>query len=227
MSKTPKENANTIKTIEFYEKVVAEDPNDFDAWNRLAIANMMASQRKLAIECWRRALEIKAAEPDVLNNLGTALFEEGILQEALIMYRKAVAISPGYTKAWQNLGELFFAQGKHDEAVEAFQHALSSGSKEVELQLLLAQTYYSLSRWDEVLDVLHNILQTNKENDVAWYNKACVHARLLQIEDSCKSLEKAIGISYQWRRKARLDSDFDQIRSSSCFQRVLNPNENL
>ncbi|MHA2231963.1 MAG: tetratricopeptide repeat protein [Candidatus Hodarchaeales archaeon] len=210
-----------LKTIKFYEKIVADDPNNFEAWNRLAIANMLANQRKLAIECWRRALELKPKEPDVLNNLGTALLEDGVVHEALALYRKAVAIAPEYIKAWQNLGEAFLGQKKFKEAIEAFQEGLRSEPGSVDLHLLLARAYYSLSRWQDVLDILHNVLEINNENDIAWYNKACVHARLGQLEDACKSLGKAIAFSGHWKRKVRNDSDFDNVRSADCIRRIL------
>ncbi|MFQ5978414.1 MAG: tetratricopeptide repeat protein [Candidatus Heimdallarchaeota archaeon] len=222
MSKSPDgPTLEYLKTIEFYEKIVADDPNNFEAWNRLAIANMLANQRKLAIECWKRALELKPKEPDVLNNLGTAFLEDGVVHEALALYRKAVAIAPEYIKAWQNLGEALLGQEKYEEAIEAFQEGLRSEPSRVDLKLLLAQAYYSLSRWQDVLDILQNALEINNENDIAWYNKACVHARLGQVEDACKSLGKAIVFSGHWKRKARNDSDFDEVRSEDCIQRIL------
>lgn len=222
MSKSPEgPGLEYLKTIEFYEKIVANDPNNFEAWNRLAIANTLANQRKFAIECWRRALELNPNEPDVLNNLGTALLEDGVFQEALALYRKALAIAPEYTKAWQNLGEALLGQEKYEEAIEAFQKGLRSEPGGVDLHLLLARAYYSLSRWQNVLDVLHNVLEMHNENDIAWYNKACVHARLGQLEEACRSLGKAIDLSGHWKRKARIDSDFDKIRTANCIRRIL------
>ena len=77
-----------------------------------------------AIACCRRALDIYAVYPDVLNTLGASLLANGELEEAETMLRRAIEFKPDLAVAHANLGNLLKTRGKHDEAVAAHEEAL-------------------------------------------------------------------------------------------------------
>src|SRR5438067_1618274 len=59
------------------------------------------------------------------NNLGNALEQKGLLDEAMFHYRKAVELSPDYADAEYNLGRALFRKGQIDEAIACWQKTLS------------------------------------------------------------------------------------------------------
>ena len=56
-----------------------------------------------AIECHRRALQIKSDYPDAYNNLGNLFKEQGRLKEAIDHYQKALEYRPRSNSSWSNL----------------------------------------------------------------------------------------------------------------------------
>jgi tetratricopeptide (TPR) repeat protein len=59
------------------------------------------------------------------NNLGNALEQKGLLDEAMFHYRKAVELSPDYADGEYNLGRALFREGQIDEAIACWQKTLS------------------------------------------------------------------------------------------------------
>ncbi len=212
------ENQNSV---DFFEKTMITDKNDYNAWNKLAIANIIAKQRIKAIACWKKSLKIKKNQIDTLNNLSTALVEEGCIEEALKYYQQAVNLSPNYALGWKNLGRTLVTAKKYNKGIKALTTALTHNPNDQEILIFLAQASYSIGDWKKALENLHLILQNDGENDLAYYNKACIHAILEQHDEACQNLDKAIKRNNQWLRKANLDPDFDKIRSTIKFQNLV------
>src|SRR5262249_49501106 len=84
-----------------------------------------------AIHCYRRALENDPRMEAALNNLGTALREQGKLTEAIAAFRQVVKTNPGHAMAWCNLGHSLNQQGEIREARSALNrgHELGSSQK--------------------------------------------------------------------------------------------------
>ena len=56
--------------------------------------------------------------------MGTALQQQGKVDEALECYTKALSFQPDYATALYNMGVLLQNQGKHDEAQNSYNKAL-------------------------------------------------------------------------------------------------------
>ncbi len=66
---------------------------------------------RVAIEHFRRALEIDPSFADAQNNWGSILVQQGRFTEAIEHFRRALAIDPGFTEAQRNLDRVLRAQG--------------------------------------------------------------------------------------------------------------------
>ena len=63
--------------------------------------------------------------PDAYFNLGSVLFQQGRLDEAVAEWRKALAIRPQDAEAHRNVASAFRKQGKVKEAVLEYEQALN------------------------------------------------------------------------------------------------------
>ena len=61
---------------------------------------------------------------EAYNNLGSALFSKGQLDEAITQFQKALKSKPDYVEVYNNLGSALFSKGRLDEAITQFQKAL-------------------------------------------------------------------------------------------------------
>ncbi|MCG8456665.1 MAG: tetratricopeptide repeat protein [Holophagales bacterium] len=79
---------------------VEENPGDYDSVRRLANLNYDIANWSRAAELYRRYLEGRPGDPDVLTDLGACLRNLGEHQEALVAFRQARETAPEH---WQSL----------------------------------------------------------------------------------------------------------------------------
>ena len=113
------QNAKSI-----FEKIVAAQPNNFDALYYLAIVNYQMEDYDEAILNIKKALTKNSISAEANNVLGNILMVAGQLNEAIICYQKAIEINPNFTDAYNNLGMTYIQPLQLDEAIKYFQKAI-------------------------------------------------------------------------------------------------------
>ncbi len=91
---------------------------------RAGMANERTGNYPGAVRSYRRGLEVEPENPELLNSLGFALFQQGMSQEAVAAFEKALAADPKHWKAHNNmalasidLGELELAEAHYRESL--------------------------------------------------------------------------------------------------------------
>jgi tetratricopeptide (TPR) repeat protein len=79
---------------------------------------------EMAIDAYRKALELNPEAAGALVNLGTIYYRQRRFPEAEKHYLDAIAADPGYALARFNLGNLCDEQSRMDEAFEHYRRAL-------------------------------------------------------------------------------------------------------
>jgi len=79
---------------------------------------------KSSLDLFERSVQVTANNWLAHNNLGTAKFNKGQLDEAIGHYETALSIKPDYITPHYNLGNLFLNQGKIKQAAFHLQEAL-------------------------------------------------------------------------------------------------------
>jgi tetratricopeptide (TPR) repeat protein len=79
---------------------------------------------ELAVEAYRKALELNPAAAGALVNLGTIYYRQKNFVEAEKHYVQAVVADPGYPLAEFNLGNLYDEQGRVEDAADHYHRAL-------------------------------------------------------------------------------------------------------
>ncbi|RVE46689.1 hypothetical protein evm_008652 [Chilo suppressalis] len=78
----------------------------------------------LAIETYRRAIELQPDFPDAYCNLANALKEKGLVSEAEECYNMALHLCPSHVDTLNNLGNVKREQGNIEEATKLYKRAL-------------------------------------------------------------------------------------------------------
>jgi tetratricopeptide (TPR) repeat protein len=94
---------------------------------RAMLAPLTAAALAALVANWPVTLQ-GSAEAITENNLGTALQEDGRLDEAIDRYRRALAFDARYVPALNNLGTALRAAGRLEEAVATYGQALEAGT---------------------------------------------------------------------------------------------------
>lgn len=110
---------NYPKAEDYLNRVIAKQQS-WRAYNGLGIiANVQGDVQK-AETLFKKADGILPNSPDLLNNIGFALYSANKLDEAASYYIKALQINPGFKKAIYNYGLLQARLSHYEQAYTAF-----------------------------------------------------------------------------------------------------------
>lgn len=105
---------------------VKVNPRNVGAWTQLGNLYFDTNQPGLAIEAYKRSLELNQGQPDVWTDLGVMYRSVRQFQEALAAFEKAAALKPSLEAAWFNKGiVLMYDLGDKAGGIQAWQQVLA------------------------------------------------------------------------------------------------------
>jgi len=124
------------EAIAAYDRVLARDPKNINAWNMKGGAHWGLAQYKSALECWDRVASISPQLADAWSNRGEALRKMGQCDLALASQERALQIDSKNANAWCNRGFALYDKGLPEEALASLEKALALGNVPSALSLL-------------------------------------------------------------------------------------------
>lgn len=103
------------------ERAMLENGESFDTLLALAVARYLMTDIQGAVEASRKALTFSADRPEVYIVLGSALFEQGKMDEAMAAYRRALKLRPELPDALFHIGLINLMRGKFREGWQGFE----------------------------------------------------------------------------------------------------------
>ena len=140
------------KAIEYYDKALAIDSKNVDAWINKGSAFDGLGKYDEAIRCVDKALEIDEKYVNAWRVKGVVLYSLGKYDEAIKCYDKALEIDEKYVDAWNNKGIALYSLGKYDEAIKCYDKALEIDGKYVHAWNNKGNALYGLGRHDEAIE---------------------------------------------------------------------------
>jgi Flp pilus assembly protein TadD len=126
----------------------------------------------------REALGLQPDDPDIINKLGSALFNQGRTVEAEALFVRANELRPNHGLIINNLGASRWDQGRLDEAIELYQQALSVEPELFDARMNLGVVLSDVGRFDEALEMLRSALEIRPDSSDALQNLGMTFARL-------------------------------------------------
>jgi len=115
--------------------VVAEDPNNFHAWNALGYTLADHADRlPEALAYIQKAIALAPDEPAIVDSLGWVYYRMGNLDEAELQLQRAYELSQGDAEVTAHYGEVLWQQGKQKEARALWEKASKADPKNQVLQ---------------------------------------------------------------------------------------------
>lgn len=113
------------RSLRFFQKALADDPNDLNARHNLALALDTRREFAQADPLWLANIH---AAPDFLPSriaYAASLAERGESAAAIVQYEQIVAEKPEYVGAQEALAKLYLGQGQASRAVDEIDRALA------------------------------------------------------------------------------------------------------
>lgn len=191
------QSANEKKAI--LTKATELYPNDYRAYNNLAVLQMQAGNNAQAEALLKKAAQIStsAGEPNI--NCGYLALQAGDFQQAEAYIAKGATAD----NADNALGNLYIAQGKYNLAASKL---VKSGTNSAALAQIMAQDYGDARR---TLDGIKT------PDAMTYYLKAILSARQENGSNIASNLRQAISLDPTIAKRAANDVEF------AAFQNVI------
>lgn len=147
-------------------RAAALAPDEPTIFNALGQTNTAIGETSLAIENFKRAVEIDPEMFESINNLGTICFNGGDYRSAERYFKSALALKPQATDFHYNLGLCYSRQGRIAEAIPELETALQWAPNDVGVLYELGMAYESAGRKDDAFKVLQRGLSLSKTQEL-------------------------------------------------------------
>jgi tetratricopeptide (TPR) repeat protein len=128
------------------------------------------------------------------TNLGTALHDDGRLEEAAARYRRALEIAPDYVPALNNLGVTLRALGRTDDAIRAYGDGLRLRGDFPDLHFNLANALLAQNRADEAAEHLRMASAGEPDSAGVHNNLGTALAEQGRVAEAAAAFERAVAL---------------------------------
>ncbi len=119
-------NIEGRQTIAMLQQIVAQDPQNYEAWVRLGNTYFDSQQAHEAIEAYEKALAIQDGSPDVWTDLGVMHRRHKNPQQAVICFDEASRRDPQHVSSLFNKGFVLLADLNDKEgAIKAWEQVVA------------------------------------------------------------------------------------------------------
>ncbi|MBZ0136134.1 MAG: tetratricopeptide repeat protein [Planctomycetes bacterium] len=119
----------------------------------------------LAVECYRRMLEITPNNASVLLNLGDLYFDHGQPHRALSYYRRVLEDRPGDVSINRDIGHCYLSLQRYGEAIACFSRLEAQGVLQLEVRLDLAEAHLAVGDRAEAAKLIDDVVEGNAALD--------------------------------------------------------------
>ncbi|MFZ6741968.1 tetratricopeptide repeat protein [Undibacterium sp. JH2W] len=162
-----------------YQQVLQTQPKHFDAQQLLGVIARQRGDAALAVTRLRQAIAIDAQQAIAHGNLGAALQDLGLSQEALASYDLALQLKPDYTLAWNNRGNALHSLGKPAAALHNYDRALQLQPRYPQALLNRGICLQSMDEHEAAMQDFEEALQLSPQDAATHFARAyslqCLH----------------------------------------------------
>lgn len=162
-----------------YLQVLQNQPAHFDALQLLGVIAKQRGDAELAVKYLRQAIAVDAEQAIAHGNLGTALQDLGLQEEALLSYDRALQLKPDYAMAWNNRGNTLRSMGKLVAALHNYDKALRLNPRYTEALLNRGITLQEMEEHQQALQDFDEALQLKPQDAAINFARAfslqCLH----------------------------------------------------
>jgi tetratricopeptide (TPR) repeat protein len=188
---------------------------------KTANAFYLAQQYEEAIVAYQEALGIDSNSAEAWRGLAKTLRRMGRPADALRANEELVRRHPQDAWGWFGKGYCLSDLKQYESALQAYDAAIQFAPNRSTFWKQRGYVLTQLRRYDEALDCLDKALRIKPESAGAYYGKAHCYAAQNQIELAVDHLKEALRRRPDLRETLKADPDFDGIRRSELFQRLL------
>jgi len=157
-----------------YRRLIAAEPDNAFLHRKLGIN--LGHQKRIpeAIESYRTALNLDAADAGALIGLGLLLLNQGQADQSLILFLQALALDPDNADALACNGLALHNLGDQGQAIDMFDRALVTMPERVDILTVKGQSHEEIGQLDQALASHEKAYQIDPKDMGVRYNLASI-----------------------------------------------------
>jgi Flp pilus assembly protein TadD len=152
------QNKRPQDAIIYFQRALALDSSNVDAYNDLGNTYLQLKQNDKAIETFQKLAKMKPFDTDAITSLGNAYAQAQQWSKAAAQYKKAVGLSPNNTTALYSLGQSYLLDKKYNDAISAFQKVIRLKPSDPNGYFGLGEAYNKTGNYDGAIKNLNKAI---------------------------------------------------------------------
>ncbi len=149
------------------EKLIKKFPNNPFLFNLLGLALHGNGNYLIAIDNYKKALDIDSNFLPAKNNLANSYKAIGNFEKAEFYYKNILAINPNYIQALNNYANLKTLIFDYHSAIELYNKALKINKSDITILFTLANAYHAIGKINKTKEIAGEILKLNPKHVAA------------------------------------------------------------
>ena len=125
------------------------------------------------------------------NAIGTALSDEGKIEEAIDHYNKAIRLEPNYIRSYYNRGNAYARLGQYQRAIDDLNKAISLNPDYFKAYNSRAINYAKLGQLKNAIDDFNKAIRLKEDFADAYKNRAVFYLNQNNKELGCPDAQKS------------------------------------
>ncbi len=143
----------------------------------------------------QEAFQLRPDDADIMNKLGTALWELGRPEEAEPLFSRAHDLRPDDAEIMNNLGLARWDIGRPADAAECYRKAIQIQPESIDAQMNLGVVLSDLGQFDEALEWLGGVVERRPDLADGLQNYGMTLARLGRWNEALEYYDRALSFS--------------------------------
>lgn len=184
---------NEAKII--YQKVLKNNPKNFDAINLLCEIEIRKGEYELAIELLEKAILIQPTIAELHINCANLYAMRGMFDNSINKYKSAIKINPNLFEAHYNLGNILHEMKIFDQSLISFNHAVNLAPNSAPAYSNRGLVLKELKRTDEALENFIKAIELSPHNSEPYINCGNLLRENKMWEAALKNYDEALKIN--------------------------------
>ena len=178
-----KAQGRATEAVWAYERIVHEQPDNFDAWNNLGNARHETGDLDAAMDAVQRARQLDPNKAIVFTNLARVLMSKDRYEDACLMLEKAALLSPDDPAPLIELGRTLTSMDHPEAGLRALGDAARLDPKNPKVFVSIGQAFTDLSNQQQAERAFKFALQADPASRSGYLNLGILLEKANRIDE--------------------------------------------
>jgi tetratricopeptide (TPR) repeat protein len=192
---TFRQNTHWLDPAAFYKRILRYTPASYRVYNNLGKAYASEGKVDLAVEAYRKSIELKPDYPEAFFNLGNMHRDLGDLEKAEELYRRALELDPFHTDAYTNLGVIYSDLKQTKKAIDLYKKAIEANPDNLEAYNNLGNAYSELGEYDQAIVFFGKAISLKLNIPETYFNIGNAYRLTGRLDEAVAAYRQAIELN--------------------------------